>query len=262
MSKVKGKNVLVLFYDVASATYKPYACAMSCDLNLNTDIVETSVVGAGSWSTFRAIKNSFDGSITGLTNLNKKNTLSLLDLRTKQTSFMELLMRFQRTDENGNKYLSEGKFIISKSSDSGPNEAMNSFSIDLKGTGVLTNIITIVSGEFIYGSTNLDTTTIDHTEAEFLASVINENISDFLLGQNINAGLYNIFDKVFFVQVPNTEATFTKWSELGNPFSQDIPIDASFGSGTNLFFKSIRNGETIYITRYQTNFSGTIILSR
>ena len=143
MSKVRGKNVLVLFYDVASATYKPYACAMSCDLNLNTDIVETSIVGAGSWATFRGIKNSFDGSISGLTNLQKANHLTLFDLRTKQIAFTELLMRFQRTDEDGNVYLDEGKFIISKSSDSGPNESMNSFTIDLKGTGQITKTVTI-----------------------------------------------------------------------------------------------------------------------
>ena len=143
MSKVRGKNVIVFFYDVGNAIWKQYACAMSCDLNLNTDIAETSIVGAGNWATFRGIKNSFDGYITGLTNLNKKNTLSLLDLRTKQISFMELLMRFQRTDEDGNVYLDEGKFIISKSSDSGPHESMNSFTIDLKGTGVLTKTVTI-----------------------------------------------------------------------------------------------------------------------
>ena len=143
MSKVRGKNVLVFFYDVASATYKPYACAMSCDLNLNTDIVETSVVGAGSWATFRAIKNSFDGSISGLTNLQKASHLTLFDLRTKQILFTELLMRFQRTDEDGNTYLDEGKFIISKSSDSGPHDSMSSFTIDLKGTGPLTKTVTI-----------------------------------------------------------------------------------------------------------------------
>ena len=143
MSKVRGKNVLVLFYDTVSLTYKNYACAMSCDLNINTDIVETSIVGAGSWGTFRAIKNSFDGSISGLTNLQKVNHLTLADLRTKQIAFTELLIRFQRTDEDGNVYLDEGKFIISKSSDSGPHESMNSFSIDLKGTGALTKTVTI-----------------------------------------------------------------------------------------------------------------------
>lgn len=157
MSKVRGKNVLVFFYDDVNAVWKQYACALSCDLNLNTDIVETSVVGSGNWATYRAIKNSFDGSISGLTNLNKANTLSLSDLREKQMQFTELLMRFQRTDEGGDGYLDEGKFIISKSSDSGPSDAMNSFTIDFKGTGSLTQIfttkptgITTEGGELIY----------------------------------------------------------------------------------------------------------------
>lgn len=140
MSKVRGKNVLVLFYDPIDTMWKQYACALSCDLNINTDIVETSVVGSGSWGTFRAIKNSYDGSISGLTNLQKSNTLSLFDLRAKQVLFMEFLMRFQRTDEDGNMYIDEGKFIISKSSDSGPSDSMSTFTVDIKGTGALASM--------------------------------------------------------------------------------------------------------------------------
>ena len=142
MSKVRGKNVVVFFYDPDTLIWKQYACALSCSLNLITEILETSVVGSGSWATHRGVRNSFDGSISGLVNLNKANTLSLSDLRAKQILFTQLLMRYQRTDEDGNVYLDEARFIISKSSDEGPDNGMNTFSIDLKGTGSLTPIFT------------------------------------------------------------------------------------------------------------------------
>ena len=143
MSKVRGKNVLVLFYDPIDTTWKPYACAMSCTLNINTDIVETSEVGAGSWGTHRAIKNSFDGSITGLVNLNRSDTLSLADLRQKQINFQKMQIKFQRTDESGNTYITTGYFLIAKSTDDGPDGSISNFSIELKGTGELVSSLTI-----------------------------------------------------------------------------------------------------------------------
>ena len=137
MSKVRGKNVLLLFYDIASSTYMNYACALSCSLNINTDILETSEVGAGNWATFRAIKQSFEGSLSGIMNLYKANNLSLYDLREKQFAFQKMKIKFQHTDESGNIYNVEGNFFISKSSSEGPDGSLATFSIDLKGTGSL-----------------------------------------------------------------------------------------------------------------------------
>ena len=102
---------------------------------------------------------------------------------------------------------------------------------------------------------------LSSVDAVFAAS--QELTGSISTGSNISvANFANSADKVLFIQVPATEAAFTKWSEVGNGFQQNIPIDLIFSSGTGIWFKSIRAGETIYICRYQTTFTGAVVLSR
>ena len=124
---------------------------------------------------------------------------------------------------------------------------------------------------FKYGVTEADTTGTALTEAEYLASVDTTFTAGTELvatGNNTGADVVvdafgnGTVDKVCFVQVAASEAAFTKWSEVGNPFQQNQPIDQSFGSGANVWFKSTRAGQTIYITRSQTSFVGSVIFSR
>lgn len=129
---------------------------------------------------------------------------------------------------------------------------------------------TVVSGlTFKYGWTELDTTGITPDEASYIASVddvftnANELTGTFNSGGNIQVDDFtNPSDKVLFIQVPISEAAFTKWSEFGNPFQQNQTIDPDFATGSNVFFKSTRAGELIYITRSQTTITGATILSR
>lgn len=122
---------------------------------------------------------------------------------------------------------------------------------------------------FKYGSTSADTTGDPLTELQMISSVdavftaSQELTGSVATGANISvASFANGTDKVLFIQVPAIEAAFTKWSEVGNSFQQDVPIDATFSSGTGIWFKSARAGETIYICRYQTTFTGAVVLSR
>jgi len=121
-----------------------------------------------------------------------------------------------------------------------------------------------------YGATDADTTGAPLTEAEYLASVDavftagNEvEGTPLTTGSNVQVDDFgNATDKVLFVQVDATEAAFTKWSVVGNSLQQNQPIDATFGSGASVIFKSTRAGKTIYITRDQTSFDGSLVLSR
>ena len=124
---------------------------------------------------------------------------------------------------------------------------------------------------FKYGVTEADTTGDPLTEAEYLASVdATFTAGTELSGIADNSGADVVVDafgngtvdKICFVQVDPSQAAFTKWSEVGNPFQQNQPIDQSFGSGANVWFKSTRAGQTIYITRSQTSFVGSVIFSR
>ena len=120
-----------------------------------------------------------------------------------------------------------------------------------------------------YGATNLDTTIVNNAETDYIlsANAVFASGADLLQSFIVNAptitinSFSNIQDKVLFIQVPSTEPAFTKWSESGNPFQQNLNIDQSF-IGTELWFKTMLNGNTLYITRIQTRFTGSIILSR
>lgn len=119
-----------------------YGCALSVTLNLVTDFIETSVSGTGNFATFLPTKNSFTGTLDGLTSLEEPNMLSLADLRSKQINQELLTMEYELTDEGGNVYTEAASFYISSSSFTGSFDDMSHFSVELRGTGVL-----IPSGE-------------------------------------------------------------------------------------------------------------------
>lgn len=123
---------------------------------------------------------------------------------------------------------------------------------------------------FKYGSTEADTTEDPLTEAEYIGSVDDTfTAGDEMSGIVDNEGenvvvedFGNTEDKVLFMQVESPEPPFTLWSEVGNPFQQNQPIDASYATGTAVWFKTTRDSKTIYITRSQTSFVGAVIFSR
>ena len=122
---------------------------------------------------------------------------------------------------------------------------------------------------FAYGATLLDTTVADYMENEYVISVnaiFNANqqlIQNFVPAVTTVTitNFANISDKVLFIQIPSTEAPFTKWSEVGNLFQQDANIDSNF-AGNGVWFKTTRGNSTLYMTRSQTTFTGAVILSR
>lgn len=124
--------------------------------------------------------------------------------------------------------------------------------------------------QFKYGATDLDTTGDVPEEEAYIESVddvftaTDELIGTFPEGGNVTVADFENApdDKVLFIQVPASEDPFTRWSEVGNPLQQNRPINPDFATGNALFFRSTRDGETIYLTRYQTSFTGAIVLSR
>lgn len=140
MSKVLGKNVVVFIND--GGIWKVYACAKSATLILNTDFVETSISGQGVFATYLPTKNSFTGTLEGVTSLEEEGKLSLPDLRQRQITQQLIMMRFQRTDSDSHVYTDEASFYISSSTDVGSFDDMNLFTIELRGTGSLTQVFT------------------------------------------------------------------------------------------------------------------------
>ena len=122
---------------------------------------------------------------------------------------------------------------------------------------------------FRYGFTELNTTVGSATETDFIASVdavynnITTQIGTFTPGSNITVanGFGNNVDKVMFIQLIASEPAFTKYSVINDAIQQGLAVDQTF-IGNHLFFKTMRNGESLYITRSQTIFPTGVIFSR
>ena len=131
--------------------------------------------------------------------------------------------------------------------------------------------VTPTNFNFEYGYTALDTTGAPPTEAEYIASVDTVfTASGEVAGTPEVTGSATITvtsfgngtDKVLFLEVDPSEAPFTLWSVVGDSLQQNQPIDATFGTGSNVWFKSTRGSDTIYLTRAQTSFGAAVIFSR
>ena len=136
MSLVQGDNVVLSFYD--GGFYKPYACALNCTLEISTELVETSISGAGNFATWEATRDSWSVSCDGLVSLEVTNQLDLAELRALQIAHTKILIHFTRTSDTGEVYMDSGYVLITNSTDTGNYDGMNTFSLTMKGTGKLT----------------------------------------------------------------------------------------------------------------------------
>ena len=133
---VQGKNVIVKIK--VAGVYTPYLCARSASISISTDFIETSVSGTGLNATFLPTKNSFTCSMEGVVSLNDPAGVTLADLRGLQLAQSLLEVSYERTDDGGAIYNEEFTAYISSSSDTGSFDDMNTFSIELRGTGAIT----------------------------------------------------------------------------------------------------------------------------
>lgn len=119
-------------------TWKPYACARTVSINMTTDLIETSVSGSGTWRTYKPTANSWSASIEGIVHIDEEGKITLEELRAKQILQERLYIKYQRVDDDGNEYNEYGYAYITSSDDTGSINDMATFSIELKGSGQLT----------------------------------------------------------------------------------------------------------------------------
>lgn len=136
----KGENVVLFIYD--GGIWKGYACARNITFSAATDLIETSSSGTGKYATFLPTKNSFGATIDGIVSFSVLDHLTYPDLVQRELSHTLLLLRFQHTDDSTEVYTAECNMYITNSSDTAGYSDMNFFTIELKGTGVITQIFT------------------------------------------------------------------------------------------------------------------------
>ncbi len=140
MSLVSGDNFI--FYIYTGGTWKPYVCARSGSMTINTDTIETTVTGSGNYKTFEATVHSFTASIDGVISLNVTDSLSIADLQALQLAKTKLLCRFIQTSQAGDIYTKQAYFFINSSTDTGSFDGVATFNLSLIGTGGITTIFT------------------------------------------------------------------------------------------------------------------------
>lgn len=137
MANVLGKDVSVRIY---YGGWKFYACASSCTLTVSTSTIETSTTGSGASATFMGQKHTWSGTLDGVVNLDQD--LTLYQLRQLQLAFTPINIQFERVDSAGNSYTTTGTALIVNSTDTGQMDSVATFSIELQGTGALTELFT------------------------------------------------------------------------------------------------------------------------
>jgi len=140
MSLVRGDNFI--FYVYSGGTWKPYACARSGNISVETEILDTSVTGSGDWRTFEAAVHSFSGSIDGLVSLNEASLITLPELQALQFAKTKIYCRFTATSVAGDIYTQQFYAVITNSTSTGSFDGMATFSIAFKGTGAISQIYT------------------------------------------------------------------------------------------------------------------------
>jgi hypothetical protein len=137
MEKIEGKYCLLESYN--DGNWVQWACARSCTFISTVEYIETTVTGAGKDKHFTPTVNSFIGTIEGISVFEDGSTdfLALSQLRIKQLGHELQRVRYLR----GNKantlfYTTAADFYISEISDTSSFDNVNTFNINLIGTGV------------------------------------------------------------------------------------------------------------------------------
>lgn len=136
MSLVAGKDWVLNVQN--GGIWKPYACARSGNFSLNTSMIETTGPGDGDYMSFKPAVHDFTAQIDGVCSLNESSNLTEADLLQLQLAKTKILCRFLQTSQDGNTYLKQAYFYLQSYTDTGSFDGVATFSISLRGTGLLT----------------------------------------------------------------------------------------------------------------------------
>ena len=137
---VAGENFVFHIYN--GGVWKPYYCARSGNIQVNSETLEISTTGSGVWRDFIPTANSFSGQIDGVMAVDTTTTLQWSELRTLQFAQTKLLCRFTATSGDGDVYIEEAYFYITNSVATGSFDGVATFSVSLQGTGAITQVYT------------------------------------------------------------------------------------------------------------------------
>lgn len=116
----------------------PIVCSRSVSLTYTTEYIETSVSGSGKSSTILPTKDSWNVGAEGVVSVEQGNVVTLFDLRTFQQDQELVYVEIVRVSNDGTRYSEVGNGYIINSNDTGSFDGMDTFSVEIRGTGTLT----------------------------------------------------------------------------------------------------------------------------
>lgn len=190
MSIVPGMNFVG--HLLSGGIWLPYICARSGNFSMNTEMIETTGPGDGNYKTFLPTVHDFGVQLDGVLSLNEASSLSASDLLLLQMNKTRFLFRWTATSLAGDTFLKQAYFYIQSYTDTGSFDGVATFSVSLKGTGLLTVIFTPPTpnnGEVyrypVMGSTGIPP--VNGSQTWEVPGLGNKNILDFVKdgrGQN------------------------------------------------------------------------------
>ena len=140
MSIVRGDNFV--FFIFTAGIWQPYACARSGNMNIETELIETTGTGTGDYKTFEPAVHSFTVGIDGVISLNEASMVTLADLQALQLAKTKIYFRLTQTSVAGDIYTKEFYGYITNSTDTGSFDGIATFSVSIRGTGAINQIFT------------------------------------------------------------------------------------------------------------------------
>lgn len=137
MSLIKGGDLVLSVF--IGGFYKQMVCLTNSEFDHTTEIIDTSVSGAGNFKTFVPTRDGWTVNANGIVSLEEVNKITLPELRALQVAHENLFLDFTRTSISGQTYRTTGYAIIVDTKDGGSYDGMDLFNISLVGNGPYTD---------------------------------------------------------------------------------------------------------------------------
>lgn len=149
MADVKLGTDLMLFLELKSGETKALACATSCKITLNANVLETSSKDSGYWTTKQASKLSWSCSSDNLFTLTNYNELMdvMIERKPVKIQFDSVAHNETEGEKNHEDYTPQnngyvGEVIITSIDVNAPDGDNATYTVSMEGTGALKRVPT------------------------------------------------------------------------------------------------------------------------
>ena len=141
MGLVRGENVLLSIPAIGGGGvggYEPIGCARSITINVENELIETSITGSGKYRTYVPGAKTYTGTLEGLVLLtqNSSDLSGLSQLYYFMDQVVAFHFHYEMTDGNLT-FFREGGFFIESITETSSFDNMATFTVNFRGSETL-----------------------------------------------------------------------------------------------------------------------------